>query len=281
MALIRYPGSKAKLLDDIHQYCPDEVCTPLMSDAARWEYREPFFGSGAVGFHVLDTIHKKCPLWLNDFDPDLAALWRTVLLNPSAIVEQITGFTPTAELFYEFKRLDGNEVGSEAERGFRKLALHRMSVSGFGAMSGGPIGGRFQTNEKYNVGCRWPAEKMKYEIVLLHRRMRKFRDVRFTELDFERLIVGAPDECFIYLDPPYYEKGPQLYKYSMSDDDHRRLCGALKSVGCKWVLSYDDHPFVRDLYDWAEIRELHVSYSNAIARGAIRPKNKEVVIFPR
>lgn len=278
MPLIRYPGSKAKLVEPIAKSFPYEMLLPMFHDSADWEYREPFFGSGAIGFNLLPHLSRQCSLWLNDADADLVCMWQSVYRRPMDLIGHITAFRPSAAAFYDFKARDNDGTGSVAERGFRKLALHRMSMSGFGYMSGGPIGGREQTNEKYNVQCRWNPERMKRDIAELHRLLNKFANVRITCGDFSDLLSDACCNTFVYLDPPYYAKGPELYRFSFSARDHDRLAGCLRSTNAKWALSYDDHPEIRRLYSWATFTELEVRYSNAVTKKATRPKNREVLI---
>ena len=154
-----------------------------------------------------------------------------------------------------------------------------MSISGFGAMSGGPLGGKHQSNAAYPVNCRWNPECLKRHLVRCHKLFSKFSCLNITCLDFQE-VLSSPDDPFAYLDPPYIAKGPQLYKYSMSDDDHRRLSQVVRGLNYPWVLSYDDHPMTRDLYSWASFSELTVTYTNATHANGNRPKNKEVVICP-
>lgn len=273
--LIRYPGSKAKLAAQIRSRLPDWTQGPLYVSG---EYREPFFGAGAIGLQVLNRVRHDCTVWLNDKDPGMVALWRAVWKEPGRLCSMVVAFQPTAEAFYDFKRRDG--LGEdEVDVGFRKLALHRMSVSGFGAMSGSPIGGR-KGNPKYPVDCRWKPAPITRDIKEIHYMLKKFKSLRITCGDFEPLIHEPGENVCIYLDPPYYEKGAQLYKFSMGDDDHKRLAGALRESTSSWVLSYDDHPVVRGLYDWAAIQELSITYTNATGVKTRRPKNKELVITP-
>lgn len=106
MALIRYPGSKRKLASQISKAFPDEMRLPLWADASKWEYREPFFGAGAIGFEVLSAISRDSRVVLNDKDYGIVSLWNTVLSAPQELVRMIREFTPKAELFYEFKAHD-------------------------------------------------------------------------------------------------------------------------------------------------------------------------------
>lgn len=281
MALIRYPGSKAKLAESIWSRFPDAMRHALWSNRLAWEYREPFFGAGAIGFKVLRELSLKCRVWLNDIDPGMVALWQSVRDDPDGLIERLGKFEPTAEMFYQFKDEDGRTDLPDAQAGFRKLALHLMSFSGLGAKAGGPIGGKDQGNAAYKVGCRWNPESRKLEVARLHKRLRPFEEFRFTCGDFAPMIADAPPECFIYCDPPYYKKGRELYKHSMSDADHARLASLLRATRATWVLSYDDHEVIRALYSWANIEVINITYTCPTSKNGTRPKNEEIIITPR
>jgi DNA adenine methylase len=279
MALIRYPGSKAKLAEQICRQFPPEMTLALWSDKAGWEYREPFFGAGAIGFSILDDgLARRCSVWLNDIDPGMCALWTAVKDHPDCMYRMIEKFTPSPDLFYQYKEEDGRRDLNVVHSGFRKLALHRMSYSGLGAMSGGPLGGRDQSS-KYNVDCRWNPERIRAEIRSLSIVLGRFKHLKITNLDFAEVIRDAPETCFIYADPPYFEKGPELYKHSMSDADHARLAALLRETKATWVLSYDEHPAIREHYHWANFEQIELKYTTAFSKGS-RPKNREVIITP-
>jgi len=279
MALIRYPGSKAKLAQKIWKHFPDEMREPLWMQAAMWEFREPFFGAGAIGFLLLEALPPKCAVWLNDKDSGIVSLWQAVQGEHEQLIDLVDRFKPSAEYFYEFKEEDGRTDLGILRQGFRKLALHRMSYSGLGVMSGGPLGGKDQSSA-YNVECRWNRETIKKEIARLHKLLARFATLRITCGEFTELVETANEQTFIYLDPPYYEKGPQLYKHAMDAEDHAMLAIGLRKTPARWVLSYDDHAEVRRLYQWATIEEIELTYTMARSRGDTRPKNREVVIKP-
>lgn len=277
--LIRYPGSKAKIANQIRKFFPDDINLPLWSRRAT--YAEPFFGAGAVGLGVLDNIWPKAQVHLNDKDYWLVCLWNAVWRTPDELIEHVQGFRPTSEQFYEFKSRDG-EIGDDPCRlGFQKLALHQMSFSGLGAKSGGPLGGRQQMNGNgYSIDCRWNPDVLRVTIRRLHQLLNRFRFLRISCTDFGGVLNKLGDGDFAYLDPPYYVKGPELYSHAMTDEDHERLASILKSSAFRWVLSYDDCPQVRDLYSFATVRTINVTYTTATATTIKRPKNQEVVITP-
>lgn len=277
MSLIRYPGSKEKLASIIiKEKFPIEASAPLWMNSNQMEYREPFFGAGAVGFRVLEYLPPGCRAWINDLDYGLVCLWNSVKSKTEhlKLCRMVDTFIPSVDCYHKFKEKDGQRDLDPAMVGFRKLALHQMSYSGLGFKSGGPLGGKKQNNELYSIDCRWRPENLVSDIIRLHKLLSRTQ-IKITCKDFSALIDDNP-QVFLYLDPPYYDKGEELYKFSMSDDDHTRLADALKHGGNSWVLSYDNHPFIRDLYqEWAYVYELNVHYS--IATGQNR-KNKEVLI---
>lgn len=276
--MIRYPGSKEKIVRQIKATFPDALRIGGLFQQPHLEYREPFFGAGAIGFAILRNLASTSTIWLNDRDYGLRCFWGAVYDVPEELIARIRTFSPSVKAFLQFKSEDLRCDLDVVEIGFRKLALHQMSFSGLGAKAGGPIGGLEQSSQ-YNVECRWNPSRLCRHICARHSELRRFAEVRITAYDFGDVIKGAPASAFIYADPPYVAKGPELYKHSMGDADHRRLAALLYASRAPWVLSYDDHPLVHELYGWAHIDRVSLTYTTARAQG-LRRKNAEVVISP-
>lgn len=67
--------------------------------------------------------------------------------------------------------------------------------------------------------------------------------------DFEALIRQYDrDSAFFYCDPPYYETEGH-YEVVFRKEDHMRLRNTLKACRGKWMVSYNDCDFIRELYD--------------------------------
>lgn len=67
--------------------------------------------------------------------------------------------------------------------------------------------------------------------------------------DFESLICQYDRlESFFYCDPPYYQ-AEGCYAKVFSKDDHYRLKNTLSEIKGKFLLSYNDCEFIRELYD--------------------------------
>jgi DNA adenine methylase len=72
--------------------------------------------------------------------------------------------------------------------------------------------------------------------------------VTVENLDFEEIFKRYDcQSAFFYCDPPY-SKGEGYATISTKDFAHERLRDCLKSAKGKWLLSYDDSDYIRELY---------------------------------
>jgi len=267
MAFFRYPGGKKKLRTKIV-----ETLRGLKGRAE--EYREPFFGGGVIGLEFMKENPEIQHAWFNDFDIALAFLWNAVFTRRDLLKEMIRAYTPNVEDFYAFKEeltsLERNSfpTGDDVVKiGFKKLVIHQISYSGLGTKSGGPLGGREQES-KYKVDCRWSPEHICRKIDKTWDECRHFdmRSGGCTCTDFQSVVEDDSCKALIYVDPPYYGKGGELYQHSFTDEDHKRLADVLGGSRHRWLLSYDDCPEIRKLYSWATIEMIDVNYTITKAR---------------
>jgi len=77
---------------------------------------------------------------------------------------------------------------------------------------------------------------------------RRLENVFIENMDFEPLIRSRDKKgTFFYCDPPYY-KAEKYYKGSFTEEDHRRLHRVLSQVKGFAMVSYNDCPFIFELY---------------------------------
>ena len=77
---------------------------------------------------------------------------------------------------------------------------------------------------------------------------RRLADTVVENKDFEALIRQYDrDSAFFYCDPPYYETEGH-YAVVFKKEDHARLRDVLAGCKGKWMVSYNDCDFIRDLY---------------------------------
>ena len=79
----------------------------------------------------------------------------------------------------------------------------------------------------------------------------------------------------IYADPPYYKASKNIYNNEFNAKDHLDLMNALKNINGKFILSYNRHSEIKDMYSWANIKEESWVYYMS---GAKRDEGKELII---
>ena len=83
-----------------------------------------------------------------------------------------------------------------------------------------------------------------------------------------------PENSLIYLDPPYYVKGQGLYRNFYNHDDHANIRKGLDKISTKWIVSYDNCPEIRDIYNGYRQDEYELNYS-----AYYKTKGSEVMIY--
>jgi DNA adenine methylase len=254
--IMRYPGSKDRITSQILDRLPRDMQDVLghggeliACNHGSWEYREPFVGAGAMVCRILTHLPPEhSTIWLNDLDYGVVCLWISIRDRIDELCEMIRPYTPRVEDYYRFKESDDSRDMDAVETGFRKLVLHQSSFGGLGKMSGGPLGGKRQEKAEYPVDCRWNPVKVCDKLRDLHLRLRRFNQVKITCRDFAECFGPGRRHVFLYCDPPYYVKGPALYKHGMTEADHDRLAECCRKTEHRWAVSYDDVPAIRAKY---------------------------------
>src|SRR5207249_1643966 len=65
------------------------------------EFREPFFGSGAISFALIE--HGVNKVWCNDLDPGISSLWHAVFNDSVRLEALISDFVPCVDAFHSYK----------------------------------------------------------------------------------------------------------------------------------------------------------------------------------
>ena len=67
--------------------------------------------------------------------------------------------------------------------------------------------------------------------------------------DYSKIIeMYNTEDSFFYMDPPYIGKEHYYETTFNSIDDHYNLFEGIKTIKGKWMLSYHDHPLIREWY---------------------------------
>ena len=256
---LRYPGGKSRAVNLISSIIPDFS-----------EYREPFVGGGSL-FVLLKQLYPNRKFWINDLYKYLYLFWKYAAQDTDKLTDKIcewkSNFSDGKELF-GFLRENMNEF-CDLEKAAAFFVYNRITFSGT-SLSGGfsqtAFIGRFTDSSLMRL--RSAAQILK--------------EVKITNLDYEELIGAKGSDVFIFLDPPYfsaeksalYGKNGNLHK----GFDHGRFAQTMKSCKHKWLITYDDSSYIKDLFSFANIIPWNTTYGMRNVSSKSVQKSGEVFI---
>jgi DNA adenine methylase len=260
---LRYPGGKWRV-------------TPLFeriisrNRLENCHYIEPYAGGASLALSLLFT-GRVAEIHLNDLDPAVYAFWHCVLERNREFVQLLGETQVTTEEWRRQKAIyaAGRAAGGLA-LGFATFFLNRTNHSGI--LNGGMIGGKRQLGE-WRLDARFNRPELERRIKRIGAFKTRIHLSRRDAVEF-LLSQDLPKRSLVYLDPPYYRAGRDLYFNAYEPADHavvRRCVGALTTP---WIVSYDDVPEIRRLYRDVRYRRLTLLHT---ARSA-RP-GKEILFF--
>lgn len=235
---LRYPGGKTQL-------------TPLVVEVLRANrlsqcvYCEPFAGGAGIACRLL-LNGLASEAWINDIDHSIHAFWYSVLHAADELCDRILRTRVDVAEWYRQKDVQNDAQAGPLDLGFSTLFLNRTNRSGI--LRGGMIGGKEQ-NGKYAIGCRFNRE----ELVRKIQRLALYRDqIHLSRQDARQYIRSKlrrlPNHALVYIDPPYYRAGPDLYTNSYKHADHVALARTIRAMPHNWMLTYDDAPEICAMY---------------------------------
>jgi len=264
---LRYPGGKGKLASFVKAL----IEVNALSDC---EYVEPYAGGAAIAFELLIQEYVT-RIHINDISRPVYAFWRSVLDHTDQLTRMVRDAPLTVQFWDKQKLIMANpDDHDDLALGFATFFLNRTNRSGI--LNGGIIGGRDQSGP-WKIDARFNAPELIHRIqgiAKLRRRINLSREDAHAFLSAR--LKTFPKNSLIYLDPPYYVKGKDLYCDYYSHDDHIRVAKLVtERVHLqRWVVSYDDVPAVRKMYAGCPRLVYKIGYSAREVR-----EGSEVMFF--
>jgi DNA adenine methylase len=212
----------------------------------RGHYAEPFAGGCGLALSLLYT-GLVAEVHINDLDPAIWAFWHSVLNETDALAAKVAETPVTIEEWHRQRDLHRAGDASDAlTLGFAAFFLNRTNRSGI-IKGGGVIGGLDQTGN-YKIDCRFNVD----DLVRRMRRVARYKDrIHLSNDDATAFLASCsnlPTNSLLFIDPPYYKKGPGLYTSFYKPADHAQLSEQVLRLTAPWIVTYDDVPPIRELY---------------------------------
>ena len=223
----------------------DEIISRFPTDYKR--YIEVFGGGGWVLFHKAPGNDFEV---YNDRNPNLANLYRCVRDHPDELISELTyALNSRTDFDYIRKVMKTPTEIPDVKRAAYFYQLIRYSyASGLDSYASQP----------HSMWNNFP---------LITNACARLQKVVIENKDFEKLIdqYDRP-ESFFYCDPPYFETEDYYEDVGFTKDDHVRLADRLSSIKGKYLLSYNDCPEIRELYESRGARIESISRLSNIAQ---------------
>lgn len=280
---LKWAGGKTQLISDIEKLIPEKIKN------TNFTYIEPFIGSGALLFWVLNNFPKLKKAVINDINIDLINTYKSVAYNPKELIDLLD------ILEKEFHSLEGNEENKKSYY-YTKRNLYNSRKEGkieqsalFIFLNRTCFNGLYRVNRKneFNVPMgryKYPNICDKENIIAVSNSLEK---VEILCGDFEQTFDYAEHNSLFYFDPPYKpisdtSKFNSYSKYRFNDDEQIRLrnfCSKLEESNHSWILSNSDvksknkkDNFFDDLYSDFNIKRVKAKRkinSNSEKRGTL------------
>jgi len=287
---LRYYGGKSRGLKALYEFFPSSFSKKVMVDV--------FGGSWVVSLNIPNLKRAI----INDYYSDLQNFWWVVRGWPidhypesetriiKDTVEEYEDKYPLYQMFkveldsmvynvdYIHKLTEEIELTPDEDTSYKAVLkaakfylVNRIKYSGMQSCK--------DTSGFHSL----PGGNVFHETLDYWHEMFKGRDIRIWNLDFRECLKKVNKmtpktlELFIYLDPPYVEQGAG-YAHNFNEQDHRDLAEILMNTKHDWVLSYDDCPLVRELYEKPGIELIDVQWEYSSTKGNLTSGKHELII---
>ena len=238
---LKWAGGKTQLISEIEKNLPN-----LTIDT----YVEPFVGSGAVLFWILDEFVQLVKAVVNDINEDLINTYKTIQSTPKELISILEILQSEyhslekeedkkKEYYYQKRELFNNRKQSKTAHSALFIFLNRTCFNGL-----------YRVNRKneFNVpmgSYKKPTICDKSNILTVSEALQK---VELLCGDFEQTVNYTTSNTFFYFDPPYKPLSDtssfnSYAKDEFNDEEQIRLknfCDKLDRMGHSWILSNSD-----------------------------------------
>lgn len=259
---LKWAGGKTQLIDEISGILPEFVYNE------QFTYIEPFVGSGAFLFWMINNFSNIKKAVINDINEDLINTYKAIKTNPNELILFLLALQceyhalegndrAKIEYYYSKRELYNKRIKDNIEQAALFIFLNRTCFNGLY---------RVNRNNEFNVpigSYKYPTICDAENILTVSKALQK---VIILCGDFEETLTYAESNTIFYLDPPYKPLNEtsnfnSYVKEEFSDSEQIRLrdfCYKLDLLGYTWILSNSDvnSSFFYELYSGFSIRRV-------------------------
>jgi len=261
--LIKYRGGKSKEIPFIVKYIPKYT----------GRYIEPFFGGGALYFHLEPER-----AIINDINSKLIAFYLGVQNNYQTLRTELDKIekaytknrkqfdilkqkTPdkrvedkNEELYYKIRNMFNDLIEKKYSDALLYFFINKTSYSGMI---------RYNSKGEFNV----PFGRYKHlnTSLITPQHSKLLSNTEIFNADYKQLFEMATENDFMFLDPPYdcvfSDYGNEEYKDGFNEESHVVLADDFRNLPCKSLLVIGKTPLTENLYGDMIIDEYTKTYA--------------------
>ncbi|MBE0480779.1 MAG: DNA adenine methylase [Dehalococcoidia bacterium] len=249
---LRYPGGKGRL-------APFFKSVIRENNLLDGDYVEVYAGGAGIAWPLLFGEYVQ-HIHINDINKSIYSFWRSVLQTPEGLCRLIYDVPVTVEEWKRQRAIQQEPAKyTLLELGFSTFFLNRTNRSGI--IGGGVIGGKAQAGE-----WKLDARFNKLDLIRRIQRLARYADrIKVYNMDAAKFMAEVlpklPPRALVYLDPPYFAKGNDVYENHYAPEDHSAIAALVAKLAHPWIVSYDDAPEIANLYSDYRKMDYRIHYS--------------------
>jgi len=241
-------GGKRRLVKDILPLFPEHEC-----------YVEPFFGGGAIYFSKEESNVEV----INDINCELVNLYRVVQNHLEPFV-QCFKYAVASRKVFEWEKMKNPETLTDIQRAARFFYLQKSCYGG--KVTSQTFGTATTAKPKLNL------LRVEEDLSNIHLRLYQ----TFIEcLSWDKVVEKYDrDHTLFYFDPPYLDVAG--YGVEFGVEEYHRMTELMRTMSGKAILSINDHPTIRDIFQEFEMKGVNIKYT--VGGGQKAKQAKELII---
>lgn|SRR3989338_8048794 len=240
MTFVKWAGGKSQLIEQFIPLFPKKFN----------RYLEPFVGSGAVFFYIIQKYKPKEAI-ISDINEELINTYNIIKNDVERLIVELKQHKEyhlaEGKKYYLTIRATNPSDLPELERAARFIYLNKTCFNGLY---------RVNSKGKFNV----PMGSYKNPDIIQEDKLKLIskllQNVTINVMSFEDVLTMVKKGDFVYFDPPYYplKNGKSFTTYTKAkflekeQDTLARIFRELDKKDCYLMLSNSDTTFIKDLY---------------------------------